>query len=197
MIFDNFINEALNTGPIKRIGIFPGAFKPPHLGHFETAKRMAKENDLAYIFIGSPDRGSITLLQSLQMWDLYKELLPNNVIIKAAKPSPVKDTYDLVEQLNDSPDAPNTVVTVYAGTQDDFDKRFGSFKTSDKFTNNLAELRSGAIIGIKPTHPRLKQIDPTKLSASALRQVLSDGDTEAFLTAIPDVDQEQVLNIFA
>ena len=197
MKFDNSVNKFLNEQAIKRIGIFPGAFKPPHLGHFKTVQRAATENDEVYVFISKKEREGITLMQSLQLWDLYKELLPPNIIIKTSDITPVKDTYDLVEQLNASPDAPNTEVTIYAGTQEDFNSRYGTFITSDKYTENLGAFHSGEIISIQPSHPTLKKLDPNKLSASALRQVLKSGDYEAFLSALPDVDKQKVLDIFA
>ena len=38
------------------IGIFPGAFKPPHIGHYMTALDACKNNDMVYIFISKKSR---------------------------------------------------------------------------------------------------------------------------------------------
>ena len=97
--FDKLINEVLNEQPITKVGIFPGAFKPPHLGHFKTVQRMASKNDKAYVFVSNKSRDNITVLQSLQLWDLYREILPKNVIIKVSDMTPVKDTYDLIDEI--------------------------------------------------------------------------------------------------
>ena len=41
---------------IHKIGIFPGAFKPPHTGHFHTALDACKACDEVYIFISTKSR---------------------------------------------------------------------------------------------------------------------------------------------
>lgn len=196
---------------VYKIGVFPGAFKPPHVGHYTTAYDACKSNDKVYIFvsdkprplstsskgagkevpdsarysnilksdkytsnllgvqtagvarmtsatafraaisikdkntiaknipdgvdkdqvfsilmasndISSPTYGHITVEQTMQIWSLYKPLLMNltgkseqDIEIKVSTPSPVKDTYDLVDQLNKSEQAGNIAVRLYVG----------------------------------------------------------------------------------
>tara|TARA_B100002019_G_scaffold263569_1_gene251728 strand:- start:2020 stop:2667 length:648 start_codon:yes stop_codon:yes gene_type:complete len=196
---------------VYKIGIFPGAFKPPHIGHYTTAYNACKNNDKVHIFISdkprplstqnkgggkevpdsvrynnilktdkytnnllgvqtagvarmtsatafraavsvkdkatiaknlpegidvdsaysilmqsndisSPGYGHITVEQTMNLWRLYRPLLlsqsglpDENLIISVSSPSPVKDTYDLVDQLNNSEQAGNISVRLYVG----------------------------------------------------------------------------------
>lgn len=194
------------------VGVFPGAFKPPHVGHFTTAYNACKDNQQVYIFVSDKSRpistkhvgankketpdiarysnilksdkytnnllgvqtagvarmtsatafrtaisvkdkntiaknlpegadidkiynilmssndvsnhgyGHVTVEQTMAIWQLYKPLLvnlsgidPNNLHINISKPSPVKDTYDLVDQLNNSEQAGYTTIKLYVG----------------------------------------------------------------------------------
>lgn len=196
---------------VLKIGIFPGAFKPPHVGHYTTALNACKTNDRVYIFvsnksrpistqvkttkneapdivrynnilksdkytnnllgvqtagvarmtsatafraalsikdkatiiknlprdvdhdliydilmksndISSSDYGHVTVEQSISIWNVYKPALIANsslseqdITIKVSNPSPVKDTYDLVSELNESEGAQNTSIRLYVG----------------------------------------------------------------------------------
>lgn len=196
---------------VLKVGIFPGAFKPPHIGHYTTAHDACMNNDMVYIFvsdkprplttqnvgnkkeapdsvryanilktdkytsnllgvqtagvarmtsatafraaisvkdkttilknipdgvdgdrvfsilnksndIADPGYGHITVEQTMAIWNLYLPILSNlsglpmdRIHIKVSKPSPVKDTYDLVDQLNQSQDASRTSVRLYVG----------------------------------------------------------------------------------
>ena len=46
-----FNEELLKEIPVIDIGIFPGKFKPPHRGHFKTAKVANSENKIVFILI--------------------------------------------------------------------------------------------------------------------------------------------------
>ena len=72
--------------------------------------------------ISSPSYGHVNIEQTMQIWALYKPALMSltgkseeQIVIKTSVPSPVKDTYDLVDQLNQSEQAGNTSVRLYVG----------------------------------------------------------------------------------
>jgi len=62
-----------------KIGVFPGAFKPPHVGHYNTAVLGAKQNDKMLVIVSDTVRGagseSIDGDTSYNIWMLYKEYL--------------------------------------------------------------------------------------------------------------------------
>ena len=200
-------------GGQQSIGIFPGAFKPPHMGHFYTALNACKDNDEVYIFVSKKPRalstqniatpkgakdcdinrysnfmkndkytsnlasigpagcerltsasalraaislkdkntifknvpdmvdkqaiydvlmqsnnpeadnyGHISIQQTMTIWDSYRSALAKNSKLDESKIkiivsdiSPVKDTYDLVNNINQSDVAANTNVKLYVG----------------------------------------------------------------------------------
>ena len=78
---------------------------------------LNKSNDIA-----DPGYGHITVEQTMAIWNLYLPTLSNlsglpvdRIQIKVSKPSPVKDTYDLVDQLNQSENASHTSIRLYVG----------------------------------------------------------------------------------
>lgn len=198
---------------VNTIGIFPGAFKPPHIGHYHTALDACKQCDSFYIFVSSKSRplsttnkaqgakdvcdsdryanifksekfignllsvqpaacarmtsatafrtamsvkdkntiienlpqgadvdkifdilmrsndiagahfGHVTVDQAMQIWQEYIPLLSQqsgmpieNIILNVSEISPVKDTYDLVGDINNSEEAGMTSIKLYVGT---------------------------------------------------------------------------------
>lgn len=57
-LFASVICEQDND--VYKVGIFPGAFKPPHAGHFYTALNACKNNDVVYIFVSKKGRALST-----------------------------------------------------------------------------------------------------------------------------------------
>lgn len=207
-LFGNILSEQDNR--VLNVGIFPGAFKPPHVGHYTTALNACNDNEKVYIFvsdkprplstqnkggkevpdsarygnilksdkytsnllsvrtagvarmtsatafraavsvkdkstiiknlpegadhdqifsilmqsndISSPSYGYVSVEQTMAIWNIYKQLLikqsnrsEQDVIIKVSSPSPVKDTYDLVDQLNNNEGAGMTSIRLYVG----------------------------------------------------------------------------------
>jgi Zn-dependent peptidase ImmA (M78 family) len=93
-----------------KIAIFPGAFKPPHRGHFFVAKTLADRPDIdnVIIAVSDKDRKGITSDQSINIWELYKNKLGSKVEIVRIYGSPV--TY-VSDQIRSNPD--NQYVAVY------------------------------------------------------------------------------------
>lgn len=211
--FDNYYNQLFyeQLQGEDTVGIFPGAFKPPHVGHYMTALNACKNNDIVYIYISSksralttqnkaptkempdvnryanllnsdkftnnirsiqsagvarmtsasafraaisikdkntinknlpdgvdadyiysilmksndvdnPSYGHITVEQSMDIWRTYLPLLSSQsglpierIKINISKTSPVRDTYELVDQINNSQSASITNIRLYVG----------------------------------------------------------------------------------
>ena len=94
------------------------------------AKNLPEGGDTDAIFsilmrsndIGNPGYGHVTVDQTMEIWKHYKPILHNltgltedRLKIIVSSPSPVKDTYDLVDRLNNSDQANNTSVRLYVG----------------------------------------------------------------------------------
>jgi|GEM_PF-4611349 len=94
--------------------LYPGAFKPPHRGHFEVVKRLlnnthgghpydidshkeagaaalggkeskADQIDKVYIFIGGGERNGLTKEEAMAVWNIYAKYLPGAVIMDGEK----------------------------------------------------------------------------------------------------------------
>ena len=60
--FNNFYNQLFyeQLDGQDNVGIFPGAFKPPHMGHYYTALNACRDNDIVYIFVSNKPRALST-----------------------------------------------------------------------------------------------------------------------------------------
>jgi len=112
---------------MKKIALLPGGFKPPHAGHYNMAKWLAKNTDadVVVVKVGAKERDGITREMSLQLWNLYKESdsdpLSNKLLIQpSTSNSPVQDVYDFVE--NTAPEG--STVYLGMGEKDTSDSRF-------------------------------------------------------------------------
>jgi hypothetical protein len=94
-----FNEELLKEIPVIDIGIFPGKFKPPHIGHFKTAKVANNKNKIVFILISSKEHEGITPAVSLEIWSIYQKYLPN-VELFIIDGSPVAATYEILNILN-------------------------------------------------------------------------------------------------
>lgn len=74
----DIISETHDQPTGKKIGIFPGAFKPPHRGHYATAATACSVCDELYIIMSSKDRvlGKPSADGGLPEWVKFKSLLP-------------------------------------------------------------------------------------------------------------------------
>lgn len=211
--FDILVNSLLHEAneDVYTVGIFPGAFKPPHVGHYTTALNACKVCDEVNIFVSSKPRalstqnkaggtsapdsaryknlihsdkftdnilsvqtagvarmtsasafrvaisakdkntiiknipesvdvdlvfnilmssndindegyGHVTIEQTMAIWRLYAGSLiqesgidSDKLNINISKISPVKDTYDLVDEINNDERARMTSVKLYVG----------------------------------------------------------------------------------
>lgn len=212
-VFDILVRNILteSTRDVYTVGIFPGAFKPPHVGHYTTALNACKVCDEVNIFVSTKaralstqnkaggkdvpdskryknlihsdkftsnmlsvqtagvarmtsasalrvaitakdkdtiiknlpkgvdvdlifnilmssndidgdDYGHVTIEQTMAIWRLYAGLLiqesgisSDKLNINISSISPVKDTYDLVDSINNSERARMTSVKLYVG----------------------------------------------------------------------------------
>lgn len=93
-----------------KIAIYPGAFKPPHRGHFFVAKQLVDRPDIdkVIIAVSQKERGGVTSEQSMDVWEIYKNLLGPKVETVLVPGSPVGYTFS---QIKDNPD--NQYVTAF------------------------------------------------------------------------------------
>jgi cytidyltransferase-like protein len=168
------------------IGIFPGAFKPPHKGHFDVVKKLLQKVDQVVVLVSPKTRDGVTADESVAVWELYKKYLDGPVEIRVAGVTPVGEAYDVVKNNPDT----------------DFVLAFGKNEI-DRFKNmiknpNATIFDAGEVEGVNATGLRdvLKKNDQDKII-----KYIPDGVTvEEFLQAInrkakPEEDKGEEVNL--
>ena len=116
MNLGQYIAKILLEQDKQTIAIFPGAFKPPHKGHFEVVKKLLQNADQVVVLISPKTREGITADESVAAWEIYKTLLDGPVEIRVAAENPVRETYNLVKENPDT----NFIVAFGKGESDRF-----------------------------------------------------------------------------
>jgi cytidyltransferase-like protein len=193
--FKQYLKEAKK----KTIAIFPGSFKPPHLGHLHTVKELSKKADEVYVLISAPTKserktssgGTITAQQSKKIWDTYikDEGLKNVKVEISPKASSLMATYGLIKELRKQGDYNYILATSKKG--DDIKRWKGAKENYD----NEKELHKG-------NHPvNILDIDKNAIgppkggfrSATDIRNNIDD--IEKYKGIIPDKSIKKVYDI--
>ncbi len=88
----------------KTIAIVPGAFKPPHNGHLAMVREYSKVADEVIVLISKPTKSGrslpngreITAEDSLKIWNLFTDDLPNVDVQISDHASPINAAYEYV-----------------------------------------------------------------------------------------------------
>ena len=189
------------------IALYPGAFKPPHKGHFNVVQNLlsgnfkgveyelsdfkekgddllkGKENELTkvdkvIVFIGGGERNGIDAIQAKAIWDIYLKYLPGDIDVVIGEKNPMAAAKNFAKA---NPDETFYAVTGIRSYQDIPDlRRVSTFKSRDN------------VKGLAMTNP----VDDDKIRASNLRKAVLSGDFHHAADFFPDeVDGKDVLRI--
>ena len=78
------------------IALYPGGYKPPHIGHYKAAKIASQTADKVIVFVGISPRDGITQDMAVDLWKLYTAK-DDKIEIRVSEGSPVADVYDFIE----------------------------------------------------------------------------------------------------
>ena len=158
----------------QKIGIIPGAFKPPHIGHYMAARFLLESNELekVIILISPKSRKTNSLEvkaeQSLKIWEIYVKNEPKFEVLISDEASPVKATYNFMEKLK-----PGDQLFLAISEKDKDDDRFNRAQEwSDK--NNLGIKVQKVVIPIK-----------YDISGTEVRNLLDKKNEDLFKKYIP------------
>jgi hypothetical protein len=176
-----FLTEVDSLGEGLTVGLFGGGFQPPTKGHLEVVKKaIEKYNPNKFIiFVGTGGgRSNITQDQSLAIWNIYKNYLPDNVEI-VASPNPVSSIYRYAKEH------PFEDIKWFLGSRQGNDQDFQDFYKRSKAAGTRDNLEA---INIVTTND---------VSGTKARQVLTD--KEALFNYLPielsDSEREEVYSI--
>ena len=187
---DETPNEAEDS-PSNVVGLFPGAFKPPHRGHLDVVKHLASKSKKVIILISPKSRQSketgdvFTLDQALKIWDLYIDaagLSSKVAAIMSPDNSPVKQAIDFLSNEDDDPAFAQPGDVIILGCSNKPDER-GSVDCA-RFTGIEKYAREGISV-VNPMNPKFAKYGfipvPPVLSASQFRDSVKSGDVDMWL----------------
>jgi cytidyltransferase-like protein len=159
------------------IALFPGAFKPPHKGHFAVVKKLLENADQVVVLVSPKTREGITAEESIAVWELYKTLLDGSVEVRVASENPIRETYDVVKN---SPDT-NFIVAFGKNDADRF-KQMGKNPNAKVFD-------AGNFDGANATGLRAALLSNNE---DAIKEYLPEGiDIADFLMALSKTKKEE------
>ena len=186
------------------IALYPGAYKPPHKGHFEIASGLLNgiegrvysiddykdagpstlsndsntsvKVDKVVIFIGAGERNGINQSQSEEIWKIYKKYIPNLEIIISEK-NPMLDARDYAAN---NPNEEFYAVTGVRGEEDFVDlRRISTFKKTPN------------VKGLAVTSKESKEVRATNF-----RKAILSGNLDLVRDFFPkQVSSEEILKI--
>ena len=115
-----------------KIGLLPGGFKPPHVGHYKTVLEALKKGlDRIIVYVGKGSSSTklttkaprTVISQDLSI-EIWKEFVKGdkNIDIRPSKISPVTDVYDFIDNEGQNGD---TLIFI-KGERDEEDPRFSN-----------------------------------------------------------------------
>jgi len=186
------------------IALYPGAFKPPHRGHFELVKSLINNNhngriydktsidsvvsnlgnedesiekiDKVIIFLGGGERNGISLKESKAVWDTYLKHIPGVEVIVGDK-NPMLAAKDYAKE---NPDQTFYAVT---GFRDESDVKDLARITTFKNRPNV----KGLVISSKPEN---------LVRATNFRKALLSGNLDEVKDFFPkELSNDEILKI--
>ena len=185
--------------------LYPGAFKPPHRGHFEVVKRLLSNNhgghpynvdtrndagtaalggkestadkiDKVYIFIGGGERNGLTKEEATAVWNIYAKHLPGVVVMDGQK----NPMFAAKEYAQENPKQEFYAVTGVRGEEDFVDlRRVTTFKN----TPNV----EGLVIAADADN---------KVRATDFRNAILSGNLDKIIDFFPaELKREEILKI--
>lgn len=171
----------------RSVAVIPGAFKPPHAGHFNLIKHMLDKKmadgsdviDEVIILISpkkrvghSPDnRIVVTPQMSKIMWDLYTEGIPNLEVKISSYPSPVRATFAFMAEYLSEGDT----LWVAQGEKDKGDTRI----------QKLQDYSDAKGLGVD-VEVEVTELYAKGVSGAQMRHYLAEGDEDSFKGFLPD-----------
>ena len=177
-IEDEDDDPVVDSGFSKTIAIVPGAFKPPHNGHLAMVREYSNMADEVIVLISKPTKSGrslpngreITANDSLKIWNLYTDDLPNVSVQISDHASPVNAAYEYIGEKGPINIGDNVILG--ASMKDDDWKRWTGAETYVKDGVRLADPESTAVI--PATRP-----DGTPFSATDMRALLGAAENDA------------------
>ena len=164
------ITKGLLEEQQKTVAVYGGGFKPPTKGHFEVVKQSLDENpeiDEYIIYVGKKDREGVTQEDSMKIWGIYRNYLPNKVKIREATKPPIQEIYNIAKNN------PQDEILWVIGAREENEADFADIASRTKSITKYPNLELRTIVtkdGVSGTAAR----NASKVSPEKLNQYLPD-----------------------
>lgn len=152
------------------IALFPGSFKPPHIGHYNVILELLKMGvESIHIIISAKPRDNITAQQSKEIWEIYKQNIKDgNKLNISISPhlSPIQTVYFMSKK------EPNNIILVKSNKNANgrFNK-FDSIKSiSIKSNHNISATDMRQYIRLRNKNNTLKYL-PNSLPQKDIKKI--------------------------
>ena len=174
-------NQFFNDNTKEKIAIMPGAYKPPHKGHFNAYENLLDNADKGIIPVSKSSRDEITGEQSKAIWEIYKRYYKKPVDVVLCDKSPVTAMYDFINGNKDK----NIFVGVGEKANDN-----DRFKWLEK---RIDEFPNVAIMELS--------LECEGISGTDVRKRIQDRDPSVIDFFVPDIvvgtDRSEIARILA
>jgi hypothetical protein len=176
------VDGILNEDQKQTIALFGGGFKPPTKGHLDVIINGLRQNpeiNKVKIIVGGGKRGDFNQIQSVKIWEIYRNANLIPVDVEIIKASPFKYYKDYLTQN------PNDKVFVFIGSREgDEDDQFDVKERSEyvkKYSDNVIPVEVATTGGISGTEARdlfqnniksFRNMFPDNLSDDEYNQIL-------------------------
>ena len=181
-----------------KLCILPGAFKPPHKGHFRMLKHYISEENAerVVLIIGKKSRPIIdpdtrkvvnhfSFAKSKELWEIYlsnEDLLNKVTFVESTDKGPLVDTYKFVETKTEAGD-----IVIIGITE----------KNPDRFKNIKDITPEGVKVQMKKIAPVVTFANSsTIISATQFREAIATKDKKAILEFVPISSHKDMDRIF-
>ena len=181
------IREQKSDG-LKRIGYYPGSFKPFHRGHYESILAAKDKVDELTVVASTadrvrPDEFPLSGEASTRYMETYiKPALQEKGIELVLEGSPIKYTYDTVAMMDNDTDV---MVHLFAGPED-----MARFNQA-AFERNFPNLTSAGRVKAEETTVITRDSGKERISGTATRQALENDDLDGFKAMLPNIPAVQ------
>ena len=173
--------------------VYGGGFKPPTKGHLEVVQKALSdfpEIDKFIIYVGSGERNGITQEESLLIWDIYKNYLPEKVEIQPSK-APIGDILRYAK--NNPEEVVYFVIGARAGNEDDIkDITLRTTGVEDKYPNIKVKTIETPDANVSGTKARTAAKQSPEAFYQFLPSNLTDDEKIEIFGYIQDVVTEEI-----
>lgn len=172
-----------------RIGLFPIAAKPYHLGHHLVMQKASQECDKVILIVSLLDRDNILGVDMALVWrDHIIPKLPDNVSTVFLESSPVARVYQILK-LREADYTSDYKFRIYSDNEDI--KKNYSLNSLINACPMIAETDVVECVGV----PRNETVN---ISGTQMRHFIREGDFNSFASFMPeDTDNKAIFEILA